>query len=105
MNEFFNAHPILDCLILLAGCLWFLYKYIRTRDLQYIFPILVILSVQMARWPFFLDYKISFGAIFLICIGFLLYEKVSKKRLPRRLYIICFSCLGAFLLVRFALGI
>lgn len=105
MNEFFKAHPLLDSLILLSGCLWFLYKYFRTRDLQYVFPVLVILSVQMARWPLFLDYRISLGTIALICIGFLCYEKVSKRKLPRRLYIICFSCIGAFFLVRLALGI
>lgn len=107
MNEFLVVlkNPIVEFFIILSACFWFLYKFFKTKDLQNIFCILIFSFIQMNRWPFYLGYELSFGLIALTCVGFLCYERIAKKRLPLRLYVVCFSGLGTFFLIKFMFGL
>jgi hypothetical protein len=106
MNELLVVlkNPVVEFFIILSASIWFLYKFFRTKDLQYVFSVLIFNFIQMNRWPLYLKYELTFGLIALTCVGFLCYERFSKKRLPLRLYVVCFSSLGVFFLVKFALG-
>jgi hypothetical protein len=87
------------------GVFWLGYKWIVTRKTNYIFSVIVLIVVQLASWPFFLNQSLVFG-LFCLFNAIILSVKfyIKKQIMVVYPYIIVFFSVGVWLLSRFFLG-
>ena len=90
-----------EAIIIGLGVLWFLYKLIATNETKYLLISLVLITLQLSRWPLFLNTNLAFGLIGIIGAVLMGVEYFIKKRITSvYLYILLFLGMGGVFLTQ-----
>lgn len=99
MNAILSEQVILS-LVIFAGACWLFYKFYKTKNTRSLYAGILILLVQLSRWPFFFPIKVSF-ALMSFCAAIMVFFDTYYKSKNKNafLYIILFLGFGAVFLV------
>jgi len=90
---------MIETIVVVLGSLWFFYKWITKGEMKYLLISLVLIALQLSRWPFFLNVNLVFGIISIIGAVLMGIEFYVKKGIASIYpYIIILLGIGALLI-------
>jgi len=57
---------MIEAIAIWLGAIWLGYKWAQKKQFKYIVLPVLLIVLQLARWPFFLEYKLVFGLLNII---------------------------------------
>ncbi len=57
---------MIEAIAVWLGAIWLGYKWVIKKQFKYIVLPVLLIMLQLARWPFFLEYKLVFGLLNII---------------------------------------
>lgn len=112
-QPFFNSPPInlpprqrysmnqdqIGAFVIGIGIIWLFCKYWKTRTPSTLSCAILLLCLQLARWPFYFPLKFSFALASFYAAGLVIYNRKQKKDPNAYIYGLLFICFGGVFLV------
>ncbi|MES2345359.1 MAG: hypothetical protein V4494_05435 [Chlamydiota bacterium] len=86
-------------LIIGIGIIWLLCKYWKTRIPRTLSCAVILICLQLSRWPLLLPIKFSFALAAFYAAGLIIYNRKRKKDPNAYIYGLLFICFGGVFLV------
>ena len=86
---------MIEAILVFLACVWLVYKFVKSKNLRFLFAAVMIFLLQLVKWPLFLPILIPSSGMAFASAGFMFYQYVYRQKDKNALpYIIMFILFG-----------